>query len=290
MQGLPKFTYIEPSTINEAVSLSHKYGVAAKVFAGGLDLVPRLRLRKIELNYLISIQRIPGLDYIIDEGENGLRIGAMTVLHAIETSSAVRDRYNVLYEAVSSIASLQVKMMGTVVGNLCVATPASDIAPSLIVLDSTIRIAGPKGERAIPVENLFKTVGQTTLRKGEIVTEILIPPCKPNSTAGFAKLIRTASDIAKVNVAVSMVLSNNICQGARIALGSVAPTTIRAPCAEALLEGKTITSVLIDQVANQASKESKPIDDIRSTAEYRRHAAGILIKRLIEKLIRSKRL
>ncbi len=282
MQALKSFEYFEPGTVQEAVRISFMYGDKATVFAGGVDLIPRMRLRKLRPECVVSLQGIPGLDYIESDGK-GLRIGTLATIRSIELSSAVKKDYLVLYEAVHGIASTQVKSMGTAVGNLCVATPASDVAPPLAVLGAELKIASTGAERVIPIEHLFIGVNKISLQPGEIITEILVPKPAAGTGGAFMKLVRTAADIAKVNVAVMLTITGGTCKEARIALGSVAPTLIRAGKAEGILKGKKLDRKVIEAAAEAAAEEVKPITDVRSTAEYRKEATGVLVRRAIEK-------
>lgn len=282
-RALKSFEYFEPRTVEEVVRILFMYGGEAKVLAGGVDLVPKMRKRQIQPKCLVSIQRIPGIDYIEGDGAEGLRIGALTSLRSIELSPAIQKDYELLHEAIHQIASIQVKNMGTAVGNLCVATPASDIALPLLVLGAKLRIVGLTQERNVPIERFFIGVGQTVLQPSEIVTEVLLPS-PPAATGGaFLKLVRTATDVAKVNVAVTVTVTDGICQDVKIALGSVAPTPIRANKAEEALKGKKLDQETIAEAAETAAEETKPIDDIRSTAEYRKEVTKVLVRRAIEK-------
>jgi len=281
---LKPFDYFEPTTIKEAVQILGRYGTKAKLLAGGVDLVARMRRHQVQPQYVVSILSIPGLDYIHSD-EAGLSFGALATIRSIELSPIVKNDYTVLYEAASQIASVQVKTMGTAVGNLCVATPASDIATALYALGAKLRIAGPAGERTIPVEDLFVGVNQTVLEPGEIVTEVMLPSPAPQTGGAFFKLVRTASDIAKVNVAVSLTVTDNTCREARIVLGSVAPTVIRATQAEEALRSSTLEPKVIEEVAQLATGEAKPITDLRSTIEYRREMVRVLVKRAVKKAL-----
>jgi len=281
-QPLKPFDYFEPTTIEEATQILSKYGTKAKVLAGGVDLVARMRRRQVQPQYVLSILSIPGLDYIQSD-KAGLRFGALTTIRSIELSPIVEKDYAVLYEAASQIASVQVKTMGTAVGNLCVATPASDIASALYALGARLRIVGPASERIIPIENFFVGVNQTVLEPGEIVTEVILPSPAPQTAGAFFKLVRTASDIAKVNVAVSLTVTDNTCRDAKIALGSVAPTVFRATQAEKALKGSTLEPKVVEETAQLAAQEAKPITDLRSTVEYRGEMVRVLVRRAVEK-------
>ncbi len=282
-RALKSFEYFEPRTVEEVVRILFMYRGEAKVLAGGVDLVPKMRKRQIQPKCLVSIQRIPGIDYIEGDGAKGLRIGALTNLRSIELSPAIQKDYELLHEAIHQIASIQVKNMGTAVGNLCVATPASDIALPLLVLGAKLRIVGLTQERNVPIEKFFIGVGQTVLQPSEIVTEVLLPSPPAATGSAFLKLVRTATDVAKVNVAVTVTVTDGICQDVKIALGSVAPTPIRANKAEEALKGKKLDQETIAEAAETAAEETKPIDDIRSTAEYRKEVTKVLVRRAIER-------
>lgn len=282
---LKPFEYFEPETAEQTIGILSAWGTRAKLLAGGVDLVSRMRRRKIEPECVVSIQAITGLNYIQNDGGKGLRIGALATLRSAELSPRVRNDYIPLWEAVHQIASVQVKTMATMVGNLCVASPASDVAPALIALGAELKIAGPASERTVPVENFFVGTGQTILKPGEMVTELSVPSLPAGTVGAFLKLARTATDIAKINVAVTLRLKDNRCEEARIVLGAVAPTVIRARKAEASLKGADLDTGVIRAAAELAGGEVKPITDVRSTAEYRKEMVKVLVKRAIEKAL-----
>jgi carbon-monoxide dehydrogenase medium subunit len=280
---LKPFEYLEPTTLNEAVEMLSRYGPGARVLAGGVGLVEAMRGRELEPQWVLSLQKIPGLDYIQGDGSTGLRIGALTPLRAVELSPTVRKDYLLLHEAAHQIASVQVKSMGTLVGNICCGTPASDLAPPLLALDAELKTASTTSPRTIPVESFFLDAGQTALRPDEIVTEISMPAVPAGMGGAFLKLARVSADIAKVNVAVTIAVASDVCQEARIALGAVAPTPIRAKKAEDILRGQRLGEDTILGAAEAAATETQSISDVRSTAEYRREMTRVLVKRALEK-------
>lgn len=281
---LKPFEYFEPTSIKEAVQLLRKYGTKARVCAGGVDLVARMRRRQVTPQYVISLLRIPRLDYIRSD-EAGLRFGALTTIRSIESSPVVEKSYVVLHEAVSQIASVQVKTMATVVGNLCVATPASDIAAAMYALGGRLKIVSPDSEKTISIEDFYVGVNQTTLKPDEIVTEVIVPSPAQQTGGAFLKLVRTAADPAKVNVAVSVTLTDSICREAKVVLGAVAPTIIRASRAEEALRDRKLEPVTVEKAARLAAQEAKPITDLRSTLEYRREMVRVLVTRAVEKAL-----
>lgn len=273
------FEFLEPATVGEAVGLVD--GDKARVLAGGVDLVLKMRLRQIAAERVISLQKIPGLDHVEANG-SGLRFGALATLRQIERSPAVEKEWPLLADAIGSIVSVQTKAMGTAVGNLCVGTPASDVAPALCALGATVSIAGVDGVREIPIGEFFLDVGKTAVGPHEIVTEIHVPRTAGGSAGAFMKLSKTAEDIAKVNVAVMVTVAEGKCVDAKIALGSVAPTPVWALQAERFLKGSVLSSEAIAEAARLALDQVAPISDVRSTAPYRKAMVGVLVRDALE--------
>jgi carbon-monoxide dehydrogenase medium subunit len=294
------FEFDEPTAVGEVVALVD--GRGTRVLAGGVDLVLKMRLRQVTVDRVVSLQKVPGLDYVRVDGEDGtgvaiggslsraapgaagrtagaaLRIGALATLRQIERAPVVRDDWPLLADAVSSIASVQTKVMGTAVGNLCVGTPASDVAPALYALDARVRMSGTGGDRELPIEEFFVDVGRTAVGPHEIVTEIVVPATTGGSTGAFLKLSKTAEDIAKVNCAVMLTFTEGICTQARIALGCVAPTPLRAREAEDRLAGRLLGDAQAAEAAEAACEAVSPITDVRSTASYRREMVRVLVR------------
>jgi carbon-monoxide dehydrogenase medium subunit len=226
---------------------------------------------------VVSLQKVPGLDYVQADGDT-LRFGALATLRQIERAPEVGDRWPLLAEAIGSIVSVQTKVMGTAVGNLCVGTPASDVAPALYALGAWVKIAGRQGVREIPIEEFFLDAGKTVVGRNEIVTEIVVPLPPSGSTGAFLKLSKTSEDIAKVNAAVIVAVSGDTCTSARIALGSVAPTPVRAREAERVLQGRPLSAKAIAEAAEAACEAVAPISDVRSTAAYRKEMVRVLVR------------
>ena len=282
---LKPFEYFEPETVEEAVQTLRKYGTKARVLAGGCYLVPSMRLRKVQPECVVSIGNITKLSYIESDGAGGLRIGAMTKIRSVEVSPEIQKNYIALYEAIHSIASIQIKNTGTLVGNICVATPDSNILPALLVLGAKLKIAGPGPEKVIPVDDFCVGVKQNSLQPGEIVTEVLLPKPAARTGSAFLKLSRTATDLAKISVAAMVTATDDTCDEVKIALGSVAPTPMRALKAEEILKGQKLDRKKIEAAGEAAAQEIKPITNIRSTAEYRKDATKVLVRRAAEKAL-----
>ncbi len=280
---LPKFEYLAPRNIEEALFMLFQYGEEAKVIAGGTDLLLKMKKREITPQYLIGLKGIQGLNYIEYTEARGLRIGPLTTIHAIETSPVVNERFPALAQAAYSMASAQIRNMGTVMGNICSAVPSADTAPPLIALGAKLRVASHKnGERSIPVEKLFAGPAETVLNPDELVLEVQVPkPAAHTGSAYFKHTLRSAMDLAIVGVAAVVTSGSRTCKDIRIALGAVAPTPIRAKKAEKVLKGKAFTSRSVGQAAQAAAAESRPITDIRGSIEYRRGIVEVLTRRAL---------
>lgn len=272
--------YLKPKTIDEAVSLLVKYGEKAKVIAGGTDLLVE---KPPGSECLIDIAALP-LDYI-DEDKAVVKIGALTTFDRLDKSDLLQEgSFRVLAEAARDFGHRNIRNLATIGGNLCSAVPSADAPPPLIALDSKAVIYGPSGEREIPLEKFFINVRKTVLNGDELLKEIKFPIPLPRTGATFLKIGRTSVDIALVNVAVSIILGKDgACKDARIVLGAVAPTPIRVRGAEAFLRGKKFNEETIEEAADIAARNTKPISDVRSSAEYRTKVSMILVKRAITK-------
>ena len=280
---LPAFEYMEPSTVEEAIQFLVDGGEEARVLAGGVDLLPSMRSGALTAAVLVNIKRIAGLDQLAVDEDARLVFGAATTLHAMELSSELRSRFPALYEAIHQITSVQSKCMGTAVGNLCVATPASDVAPALAALDAVMIAAGPEGQRAIPVEDFYVDYRRTALRRGEFVTRVEVPLPAERRGVAFLNQVRTHGDIAKLTVTVSLLVDEGVCRDARIAIGSAAPTMFRATAAEQALEATEPSGELFARAGELAAQAAMPIDDVRSTAAYRHEMAAVLVRRALSR-------
>lgn len=283
---LPDFEYLEPKTLGEAISMASQLGPECKVMAGGTDLIVLMKEGAIKPEFIVDLKNIEELDSLSYVPGEGLKIGALTKLRAIERSDVVKEKYPAVADAAHYVASTQVRSKATMAGNICNASPSCDTAPILIVLGATIHTEGTVGSSKIDVEKLFKCPKETCLCQGEIVTEITIPDMKPGQGAAYIKhAYRKAMDLAIVGVAASIIIENGKCMDAKIALGAVAATPIRVAKAEEILIGKEITSELIGAAAVAAMECCSPISDVRASAEYRKDMIRVFTKRAIKKAI-----
>jgi len=287
LRRLPEIECLFPSTVQEALSMLEKHNGSARVISGGTDIINKLKRRDLTAHYIIDLKAIAGLNFIRNDPE-GLRIGAVTTLNDILESPLVCELYPIVTDALSVLASPQIRNTATMVGNLCNAVPSADSAPPLIALQAKLKVVNLEKERMVSVEDFFTGPGATVLAPGELVTEILIPsPPAPGAGTYLKHQLRAEMDLAMVGVGVYLALDakKSVCKDARIALGAVAPVPMRARKAEDILNGKVLDNNLIETAARIASEESKPIDDIRSSAEYRKTIVGVLTKRAIRQCL-----
>jgi carbon-monoxide dehydrogenase medium subunit len=280
IRRLPRFDYHTPASLPEAIQLLSAHGKDAKLLAGGTDLILAMKKHTVAPAHLINLKTIPGLSGITADS-GGLTIGALTTMAEIERSALIKEMYTPLWDAVSVMASPQVRTLATIGGNLVSAVPSADTAPPLMVLSAQAHITGPAGERTCPVEALFAGPSACSLAPDDILTRITIPV--PSGIGTYLKLMRRAAlDLALVGVAAYVSLdAKKVCKEVRIALGAVAPTPIRAGSAEAILHGKVFTEGLAALAARMAGTECRPITDIRASQDYRCSMVEVLTKRAL---------
>lgn len=281
-----RFNYLEPATIEEAVSLLGKYDGKAKVVAGGTDLVVQIREKLIAPEYVVDIGYISGLDRIDYDETQGLRIGALTTIRAIEKSSKICQVYPAIAQSAGLLGSVAIRNVATIGGNLCNAAPSADTAPALIGLSAKGKIIGPDGEKIVSLEEFFTGPGCIVCEPGELLVEIQVPVPSPGTRGVYLKHGRSAIDLATVGVAVIMTMEPGaVCRDVKIVLGAVAPTPMRARKAEEVLRGKKVEPALIEKSAQAAADEARPITDVRASAEYRKEMIKVYTRRAIAQLV-----
>jgi carbon-monoxide dehydrogenase medium subunit len=277
-----KPNYLAPTTLEDALETLGQQSDGAHILAGGTDLVPRMRSRVVEPTLLIDL-RLLNLDGI-EMTTDGIRIGASATHTDILESDLLAKQCPALCEAAADIAGPPIRNRGTVGGNLVNASPAADLVPPLLVYDAMVVLEKTKSKREFPLVDFFTGPGETVLSQDEILTEIQIPAVPPRTAAKFIKLgKRKAMAVAVVSVSAGLTLdeAGNISQ-ARIALGSVAPTPIRAQKAEATLQEQPPSIELFMEAGQIAKTESSPISDIRASGDYRKKMVAVLTRRALE--------
>lgn len=272
--------YFEPKSVSEAVSVLLRYGERATIVAGGTDVMVDLKYRE-EPQCLINIKRIPNMSYI-REDKDCLRIGALTPIREIEISEQVREKFPILWGASNQFASIQIRNMATIGGNICRASPAGEMLAPLLVLEARANVIFPEGEKIIPLNSFFVGPSKTSLGTKGLLKEIEIPyPPAGNCGLYLKHAVRGAMDIALVGVAILIApdSAGMIASEVRIGLAAVAPTPMRARKAENMLQGKVFHQEGLGAVAKQAAEEARPITDHRATADYRRWIVEALVRR-----------
>jgi carbon-monoxide dehydrogenase medium subunit len=277
----PAFEYVAARTIDEAVAQLNKHGDGAKIIAGGQSLTPMLNFRLVHPEILVDINRIPGLDQISPQN-GGFRIGALTRHRAIETSRAIGEKLPVMLAAASQVGHLAIRNRGTFGGSLVHADPAAEWPVVVLALDGTITTKSAKGGRTIKARDFFVSYLQSAVEDGEIVTEVMLPGVPPGMGWGFEELCRRPGDFAIAAVCALVTLDAGKVKDARISMGGVGPTALRAPDAEALLKGQAITDDLLERVGEKAAEASDPSNDVHASADFRRHLVGVLTKRALK--------
>ena len=277
--------YFKPKSLEEAVALLARHGEDARVLSGGTDLVTLMRNHVLAPKCAIDIAGIPYIDYVRFDEMDGLRLGALATLKALQESTVVAERYPLLMEAVRQMGSPTMRNQATVAGNICRASPAADTAGPLLCLEAVVQIVGAAGRRTVPITEFFTGPGRSALAADELVAEIRVPVLPPGTGTSFIKLMRVAEDLAKVSVSAVLTLRDHTCADAKIALGSGGPTPLRARRAEAALIGTRLDEHDLSAAAALAVQEMSPISDLRSTKEYRQEVTGVLVKRAISRCI-----
>jgi len=276
------FDYLEPRTVAEACALLKQHGGEAKVFAGGAHLTILMKQGLLAPKALVNIKKIAELKGIRYDATEGLIVGALVTHREIETSPLVKEKFPVLSEAEREVANIRVRNMGTVGGNLASGEPLTDLSQIFIALDGKLKIAGPSGQRTIAVEELFLDFYTTSLAEDEILTHVVLPPLPPRSGIEYIRFSSSSVvDKPSAGVAVRLTLdaTGDAIQTARIVLGCVGATPVRARKAEDLITGKKITAALAQEAGSTALQECSPTSDLRGSEQYKRAIVKTLVKR-----------
>lgn len=248
----------------------------AKVLAGGQSLVPMLNFRVVDAPLFVDINGIEGLDLIEEKEDGGLRIGALTRYFALETSVSVRDRFPVLHEAMKHVAHLAIRNRGTIGGSLSHADPAAELPMMAVLLDAKIVAAGPDGEREIPAGDFFTAPLTTVLAPDEIVVAVDLPGLPAATGWGFEEFAQRRGDFAVAGVAALVTREGGTVTNTRIALMGLHDTPVRARSAEAAFGESGIEAAAV-----AARQDADPMNDLHGSADYRRHLAEALTRRVL---------
>ncbi|HZP82381.1 MAG TPA: xanthine dehydrogenase family protein subunit M [Chthonomonadaceae bacterium] len=276
--------YAAPQSLGDAVALLQQAGAKARILAGGTDLIVQVGADAREVDLFVDGKRIPELMELTFDPQRGLTLGAAVPCCRIYEDATVRARYPGLVDTASIIGGTAIQSRASVGGNLCNSGPAADSTPALIAYASVARIAGPRGEREVPVEAFCTAPGRNVLEPDELLVSLHLPVPPPHSGARYLRFIpRNEMDIAEVGVGASLTLQgpNGPITAARIALGAVAPTPLFVREAGDSLVGKLPTAEAFAEAAALAQAAARPITDMRGTAEHRKHLVGVLTRRAL---------
>lgn len=280
---LPKFQYHEPSTLAEACQVMGELGTRAKPLAGGTDLIVNMKKKVLSPEHVVSLGKLEELREL-GSSDGGITIGALMTAAKIAESEKIAAALPALTRGASSLGSPLIRNLATVAGNLVSARPAADLPPPLMAYNATIVLKKKDGERDLPLEDFFKGPGMTAIAPEEILTGIRVETPPPYSGAAYIKLgTRKALEISLVNVASYIALDGpeGTISSARIVMGAVGPVPLRAFSAEKVLAGEKPSEQLFERAARAAASDSRPIDDFRGSAEYRRDMVGVLTRRTL---------
>lgn len=275
--------YFRPQTLDEAMKLVQEYGDDCKIVAGGTDVVIRLKMQVLKVKAIIDISAIPELKEVKVEDDKAV-IGATHDLMSLsKLPELVNSEWEIVAECAGHVSSTQIRNRATMGGNNCNASPSADTTPGLLISDAVVNVIGPDGKRDIPIDEFFVGPGKTVLKQGEIVVSFTLPKQGDRCAAAYHKhAIRGDTDISIVCVGVRVGLKEDgTVYKARVALGAVAPTPIRATAVEEYLVGKKLTDDVIEQAAKMAADSIKPISDQRASAEYRKEMVYVNMKHMI---------
>ncbi len=275
------FQYHAPGSIEEAVELGARFGEDGRYLAGGTDLIVQWRRGKITPGHLVSLGRVPGLDHATANGT--VTLGARVTHRSIERAPEFKGPLSALAESAVVVGGHQIRNVATVGGNIVNASPAADVVPVLLALDARVALRSAGGERAVDLDDFLGGPAGAARRPGELLTAVSFPALPPRSATAFLKAgRRRAMEISVVCVAARLTLdADGRCRRARIALGAVAPRTIRAREAERALEGHVLAGDVMEQAGRAAAAECRAIGDVRASERYRRHLTRTLVTRAI---------
>ena len=284
-----QFEYHAPKSLDEAVELLEKYGEDAHVLAGGTDLIPHMKQRSVEPKHVVNIKGIPELA-CIKETPEGIYIGALAKLRAIELSPLIKEKLPLLSEAARSVGSVQVRNLGTIGGNICNASPSADMATPLMAVDAKVHVYSKGGAKEYSIAEFFHGRGEVWLERGELVTGFTVPPLPEGAGSAFEKIGWTTLDIATVNVAAVVTLKKGKIDHCSIALGACSPAPIRGALAEAVLSGKEPNAEVMDEAVEFIAACVEPRERWRrAPPEYRQRTSQALARDAVARAVEAAR-
>ncbi len=282
---LPDFDMLVPQDLDETLELLANYQQTANIISGGSDLIVAMKMNLIP-ETLISISEVSGLDYIEYDASTGLRIGARATISQVLNHPKIQQYYPALIHAAEVFATPQIRNSATVVGNILRGSPAGDCSCAIMALGGNMVLQSKNGIRLVAIENFWTGYNQNACKADELAIEVAIPVASQSRSA-FKRITRVNEDLAKLNAAVSIKMDGNKVQSARLAMGCVGPVTLRLTNTEATLVGKELSDETLAMVSATVNSDISPIDDKRSTSEYRKAIAGVVITRLLKQAVQQ---
>jgi carbon-monoxide dehydrogenase medium subunit len=276
------FEYHRPASLDEVVALLREHGDAVRVLAGGHSLIPMMKLRLANPAHLIDLHGITALKGI-EQADGAIRIGAMTTQAEIVASEPLAEQIPILRETALQIADPQVRYCGTIGGNVANGDPGNDMPAVMLALGAEFVARGPSGERAIAARDYYRAAFTTALADDEVLTALRIPVPPAGHGWAYEKMKRKVGDYATAAAAVVLVMDGAACRDARIALTNLAHVPLFADAAGQAVIGTAVDGAAIDQAAAAAVAITDPASDLRGPAEFRRHVAGVMVRRALER-------
>ncbi|VAX07133.1 hypothetical protein MNBD_ALPHA03-2055 [hydrothermal vent metagenome] len=281
------FDLLLPESIEETIALLARHKGKSAVLAGGTDLLVALKF-DYSIDNVISLALVPGLNELDFDPVRGLTIGAKVTIAEILRSQDVKDHYPALWQAAKVFATPQLRNTATVLGNILRASPAGDCSAALYATGGSLLLKNANGCRNVDLDDFWISYGVTARHADELAVSLHVPAPIKGQKSAFRRMTRTTEDLSKINAAVCLQMAGETCRKARVVMGCVGPTLLRLPKVEKMLEGAAVTPDLLRDISSVVISEIAPIDDQRSSAEYRNKVAGILVKRVIEAALNAK--
>jgi carbon-monoxide dehydrogenase medium subunit len=275
-----RFELLEPKSMEEACRLLSD--ADSKPIAGGTALLTLIKQGLYRPKTLVNLKKIPGALAVQWDPGQGLRIGALATIHEVATAALVRQHYPMLSDACHVVANIRIRNMATIGGNLAHGDAQSDPPTALMALDASVELRGRSGQRRMKLSDFLLGSYETALASGELVVALTLPPA-PQDLPGVYIKFTTGSSAERpcAGVAAMARLENGICRELRLALGAISPRPVRVGAGEEMARGKELSGELIDRIADEAARRVEPIDDVRGSADYKRHLAQVLTRRAI---------
>jgi CO/xanthine dehydrogenase FAD-binding subunit len=277
----PAFDYVRATSVDQVIEVLQQAGGDAKILAGGQSLMPMLNFRLLRPSVLIDLNHVPGIAHI-EAGKDGLRVGALARHHKVETSEVIKEHFPTITAAMAHVAHLAIRNRGTIGGSLAHSDPAAELPMLCVLLDARLKIRGPDGHRVIDAADFHVGALTTALEDTELIEEVEFPYLPPGTGWGFEEVARRLGDFAIVAMGATITPSEGGISQARVAITGVGEVPMRIAAAEALLIGSSEPSPqLIDAVAAAVMGAIEPNSDLHVSADYRRHVAGALTRRVV---------